>query len=186
MRRESWGVRSRLGCGQSTAHCRMSCCHATMINAPSWMRWISPKWGVGYEWATKMSQRHTLVPHIRASTQRPEHTPIPFLTRCNGCNRYGLQREELRMRLPRFCKKFVRSHGSVKSSVPRFCKKRPTVQFVCWSVTVCRRPGGRSRPEGRALTAPGHRPRSGLTYREAPGTPEAPPPGATVPTTYPR
>ena len=40
--------------------------------------WISVKWGVGYERATKMTERHTLIPHIRASTQRPEHTPIPL------------------------------------------------------------------------------------------------------------
>ena len=60
-------------------------------------RWISPKWGVGYEWATKMSQRHTLVPHIRASTQRPEaeQQSIPLHDHTCVCNvhnrRYNLR-----------------------------------------------------------------------------------------------
>ena len=39
---------------------------------------ISLKCGVGYEWLTFTAQRHTLVPRMRASAQRPEHTPIPL------------------------------------------------------------------------------------------------------------
>ena len=56
--------------------------------SPSVCDRISVKWGVGYERATKMTERHTLIPHIRASTQRPEHTPIPLKTilACNGRN----------------------------------------------------------------------------------------------------
>ena len=48
---------------------------------PELLAWISPKWGLGYERVTKMAQRHTPIPHIHASTERPEHTPIP-LTSC--------------------------------------------------------------------------------------------------------